>query len=210
MVFVSMRAEPLLALNEIKACLREASDLSEALLVATFACSGAKLNEVLNMRVSDVWEAPVAIGGRPFPDLSNLAARLSQYARTTRVAMEPPGRPLADLKAELLWLTPRGRVPYTRNSIAVMLGRISERAGVEVTATRFRITRLAYFWHELQRADPDALQRFAGLGTQFEVLRRIEEAILARPEVLEDVAPGWENSLLEEALPADGARAAAQ
>ena len=196
-----MRAEKPLSIAELKRSLGASRDFQEALLIATFACSGAKLNEVLGMRVGDVWNPPLMIGGRVFVTMQALSTRLAHHARNTRVAAEPPGRAREVLLREPLWLTQRGRVPYTRNSIAVMLGRISDGAGVEVTATRFRITRLAYRWHELKRSDPDALQRFAGLGSQFEVLRRVEEAILARPEALEDVSPGWEDALVESALP---------
>lgn len=197
-----MQKDPPLSLAELRGVLSAATDYSEALWLAVFVCTGAKLNEVLNMRIDHVRSAPEEIGGRPFKTMRLLCQHLQHYASEIRPLMKSPRPDLEELGGDYLWLSSYARSPLTRTTVAQTLDRIGLALGLNLTTVRFRTTRLAYKWHELGHANPAALRRFAGLSSHFEIVQRAEEGILARPEIFPDVMPGWEDRLVQECLPA--------
>lgn len=190
-----------LSLTELQAVLGAALDYSEALWLSVFICTGAKLNEVLNMRVGTTRMTPASVGGREFPAMTLLSAHLRHYASEIRPLLRAPRGGEETLANEYLWLSSYARSPLTRTTVAQTLDRIGTSIGVDLTTVRFRNTRLAYLWHELGHDDPRALRRFAGVASHFEIVRRVEDAIIGRPEVFEDVMPGWEDQLIARCLP---------
>ncbi len=197
-----MQRENPLSLAELRQILEMATDYSEALWLAVFICTGAKLNEVLNMRMDRVRAAPEELGGRQFRTMPLLCRHLRHYASEIRPLMKAPKPDLDELGGDYLWLSSYARSPLTRTTVAQTLDRIGLALGLNLTTVRFRTTRLAYKWHELGHTNPAALRRFAGLSSHFEIVQRAEESILARPEVFPEVMPGWEDALVEDCLPA--------